>query len=328
MDNVIDVNIPKFWLEQEYVVKQRSMQEIAFDLGISAQIVYKILCTYGIQVRTNQYARKHLSIDKDWLIEEYVNKRRSTTDISKELNCGYNTINRRLREYGIVVRDNGKPQKTELLGQTFGKWTVLCEIPGKTEHHSCQWKCQCVCGQIKTLSTYTLTSGASKGCLTCDIAQTQAEKHVITSYYWGSLQSSAKKRGLDFAVTKDYVADLYEKQGRRCALTGLRLNMADTHCAWREGKQTASLDRINSLMTYEDGNVQWVHKMVNLAKWDMPQEEFIRVCHLVAKLHPMEIEEEVENPEISIDDEETSEWDSDLWRWVDERVKQKQIEEA
>ena len=31
----MDINIPKYWLEQEYVEKQRSMQEIAFDLGIS-----------------------------------------------------------------------------------------------------------------------------------------------------------------------------------------------------------------------------------------------------------------------------------------------------
>jgi len=324
IDNVINTNVPKFWLEQEYVIKQRSMQEIAFDLDISAQTLYRILCVYGIQVRTNQYARKHLSIDKDWLIEEYVNKRRSTTDISKELGCGYNTINRRLREYGIVVRDNGKPQKTELLGQTFGNWRVISEVSGKTENHSRQWRCKCTCGEIKVLSTYTLTSGASKGCPMCDVTQTQAEKHLITSYYWGSLQSSARKRGLNFAISKDYASDLYEQQGRRCTLTGMRLNMADTHSAWHEGKQTASLDRIDSLLGYENGNVQWVHKMVNLAKWDLPQEEFIRVCNLVARLHPVEIMEEEVNPEINIDDQETSEWDSDLWRMAGATIPQSQ----
>lgn len=317
----MDINIPKYWLEQEYVEKQRSMQEIAFDLGLSSEKLYKVLCAYGIRVRTNKYARRQLSIDKEWLIEEYVNKRRSTIDIAQELQCGYNTINRRLREYGIVVRDNSKSVAKNLIGQVFGKWTVLSKISGKTDSHLPQWKCECECGTISVLSTYNLTSGTSKGCSACVAVNVQAGKHLITSYYWASLESGARKRGIPFLITEQYIVDLYEKQERRCALTGMRLNIADTYNAWRDGMQTASLDRIDSLLPYQDGNVQWVHKTVNLSKWDIPQDEFIRICNMVAKLHPIEIPEENQNPENNVD-EEVSEWDSDLWRWVSEKVNQ------
>jgi len=45
---------------------------------------------------------------------------------------------------------------------------------------------------------------------------------------------------------------------------------------------TASLDRIDSSKGYIEGNVQWVHKMVNMSKQQYTQEEFINMCIAVA----------------------------------------------
>ena len=53
-------------------------------------------------------------------------------------------------------------------------------------------------------------------------------------------------------------------------LTGLDLNDKDY-----------SLDRIDSNNGYVEGNVQWVHKDVNMMKKDYNQEYFINICKLI-----------------------------------------------
>ncbi len=45
--------------------------------------------------------------------------------------------------------------------------------------------------------------------------------------------------------------------------------------------KTASLDRIDSRLGYEPGNIQWVHKDVNQMKWHLSNDRFIEVCRAV-----------------------------------------------
>jgi hypothetical protein len=44
-----------------------------------------------------------------------------------------------------------------------------------------------------------------------------------------------------------------------------------------------SVDRIDSLRGYVEGNVQWVHKKINIMKNVYSQEEFIILCKQVVK---------------------------------------------
>ena len=74
----------------------------------------------------------------------------------------------------------------------------------------------------------------------------------------------------------EYAWDLFLKQNRQCALTGLPLTIA------MHGNGNASLDRIDSLLGYEEGNVQWVHKHINLMKNALDENYFIKMCSLVA----------------------------------------------
>lgn len=48
------------------------------------------------------------------------------------------------------------------------------------------------------------------------------------------------------------------------------------------GNCTASFDRIDSSEGYTQGNVQWVHTMVNMCKNKYPQVDFIQMCKAVA----------------------------------------------
>jgi hypothetical protein len=45
---------------------------------------------------------------------------------------------------------------------------------------------------------------------------------------------------------------------------------------------TASLDRIDSNKDYVEGNIQWVHKHLNLMKNILSQEYFINLCNKVS----------------------------------------------
>lgn len=77
-------------------------------------------------------------------------------------------------------------------------------------------------------------------------------------------------RVLAFSVTAEYLWSLFLSQGRRCALSGRELRFGV--------RPTASLDRIDSSKGYVPGNVQWLHKVVNRAKSDQTDEDFIRMC--------------------------------------------------
>lgn len=56
-----------------------------------------------------------------------------------------------------------KKQKMDLIGQTYGRLTVVGEAPQKAQGGR-QWKCQCACGREKIVSHGNLRSGMSKSC--------------------------------------------------------------------------------------------------------------------------------------------------------------------
>ena len=46
---------------------------------------------------------------------------------------------------------------------------------------------------------------------------------------------------------------------------------------------SASLDRIDNSKDYVKGNVQWVHKAINMMRGSLSVMEFVALCALVAK---------------------------------------------
>ncbi len=94
--------------------------------------------------------------------------------------------------------------------------------------------------------------------------------HLIASYKEG-----AKSRKLKFSVTAKFLWNLFLKQNRKCAITGIDLTFVKNFT-------TASLDRIDSNKGYIKNNVQWVHKIINMMKYDHIQQDFINWCHLVS----------------------------------------------
>jgi hypothetical protein len=60
---------------------------------------------------------------------------------------------------------NGGRKVIDILGQTFGRWTVVA--PAGRQHHEAYWFADCACGNQKIVSAYSLRSGRSKSCGNC-----------------------------------------------------------------------------------------------------------------------------------------------------------------
>lgn len=106
----------------------------------------------------------------------------------------------------------------------------------------------------------------------------------ISGSYWRSVINGATKaRNLTFNITIEQVWEKYVHQNKKCALTGIPLVFAQFNKDFVSGKQTASLDRINSDIGYEINNVWWVHKRINMMKKEMSVEEFQYFCEQVSK---------------------------------------------
>lgn len=100
----------------------------------------------------------------------------------------------------------------------------------------------------------------------------------ISGANFKTYKANAIRRGIFFGLTIDYMWELYLIQKGKCALSGIDIVFGRTG----RDENTASLDRINSKSPYEVGNVQWVHKHINMMKLDHDENYFLSICKLIA----------------------------------------------
>ena len=122
-----------------------------------------------------------------------------------------------------------------------------------------------------------------KECKKC--AQSNTQKNGVMIYrgirlsWLKKFETSAKLRGIDWQIDADVVADLYEAQDAKCALTGWNIRFPETG---HHQMSSASIDRVDSAFGYLPENIQLVDKRVNMMKQQYSQDEFISVCLAVA----------------------------------------------
>ena len=142
----------------------------------------------------------------------------------------------------------------------------------------------CECGDIVIRVSAHLKRGrcSCKGCKAVEESK-KFGFFEIRQHHWSTIQHCAKQRKLIFNITPDYAWDIFIKQNRKCALSGMPIGFAKTKKGHATGETTASLDRIDSSKGYLEGNVQWLYKWINRMKSDYSQEEFINLCRKVVK---------------------------------------------
>jgi hypothetical protein len=99
--------------------------------------------------------------------------------------------------------------------------------------------------------------------------------------YLATLKASAKNRGIEFSVTYEYIWNLFLEQDRKCKYSGITIFFSRNNIEHIMGQATASLDRIDSSKGYIEGNLQWLHKRINIMKGNMSEKEFLDFCEAV-----------------------------------------------
>jgi hypothetical protein len=108
----------------------------------------------------------------------------------------------------------------------------------------------------------------------------------ISNSFFQRIISHARRRKIEFNLTIQEVWDLFLKQNRKCALSGL--NLVFPKSLNRNEIITASLDRIDSKKGYFIENVQWVHKDINFMKQSFSTEYFIQLCNQISLFNKQE----------------------------------------
>lgn len=179
-------------------------------------------------------------------------------------------------------------KKIDPINQIYGKLTVISEH-SKTRNGHYRYNCKCECGNTTNILLTHLRQDNTSSC-GCDRLIGSNHKQwtgvgEISGDFWHnhisrSATGSKGRKKIDLTITKEYVWDLFLKQNRKCKLSGIELKFPKTNSdkVW-----TASLDRIDSSLGYIEGNVQWVHKDINMMKRIYNNDYFINICKLIAE---------------------------------------------
>lgn len=180
----------------------------------------------------------------------------------------------------------------DLTGQRFGKLLVVSyvgQMPCGGQKKT-TWRCVCDCGGTTDCHAGNLKLGGAKSC-GCShkrhnsISPNWIGHEGLSGSFYSQIRNGALSRGLTFNVSMQFLWDMFLMQGEKCALSGVPISLSKAPRRSKELVNTASLDRISSLDGYENSNVQWVHKDVNLMKNKFDQPYFVEMCKRIAN-HP------------------------------------------
>ena len=167
-------------------------------------------------------------------------------------------------------------------GTRFGSWTVLGR--GANFDRNCgrgpdgrrdyRWRVRCDCGQEALVASGSLLGGHSKscGCYIGELLDTAAKNGLLSAY-----KSRAKRGGLSWGLSD---GDFFMLTLQNCDYCGCAPgNVVNTRrkSGLKKGAEYVynGIDQVDSSLGYEHDNCVPCCKICNLAKRNMPREEFI-----------------------------------------------------
>ncbi len=168
----------------------------------------------------------------------------------------------------------------ELTGTRIGILTVLGRAEVSRNGHA-KWWVRCDCGIEKSVFGTHLVRGNTVSCGGChmrDKSKNFQGVGELPKTYYSSLKRGADggkgRKPMTFDVTMEYLWETFKHQEHKCALSGLPIDFKS---------KTASCDRIDSSIGYVEGNIQWLHKDVNMMKRHYSEDYFKTLCRLVTE---------------------------------------------
>lgn len=162
------------------------------------------------------------------------------------------------------------------IGYIFGNNCEIIKFIGRNKLSNRIFECKCGCGNTFITNGSEISHRKSCGC-----SYKKQYCGDMSGEYWNRLIYGAKRRNISFEISKDYVWNLFIQQNGKCKYTKLQLKWGS--CDKKNNAITASLDRIDSSKGYIEGNVQWVHKIIQPMKMNMSHKKFIKLCKIISK---------------------------------------------
>lgn len=154
------------------------------------------------------------------------------------------------------------------IGKRFGNLVIVSQEQSSKDGMS-RWLCQCDCGNKHITRLRNLKNG---DCKSCGCLKLTRYGEISGSFFW-AIRNNAKTRDIPFEITIEEAWKQFENQKGKCAISGVEISLCKDHRQYKF--QTASLDRIDSNGHYTLGNIQWIHKELNVMKMAMPEEKFL-----------------------------------------------------
>lgn len=93
----------------------------------------------------------------------------------------------------------------------------------------------------------------------------------------------ARAKGLQFELSTKDILELLEKQGGKCALSGMKFDIRPHPRKGEKRPFCMSIDRIDNDLGYLKGNVRITTIIVNTARLNWSDEDFRRMCEAVSR---------------------------------------------
>lgn len=100
------------WLEDRYLLRGRTVLEVAEELGCSEVSVRRALLDHGIDLRAPDGPAE--LTDQAWLRGRYLELGHTMAEIAEAVGCSPDTVNKALWQAGIRTRNRGLPRPGRL----------------------------------------------------------------------------------------------------------------------------------------------------------------------------------------------------------------------
>ena len=167
--------------------------------------------------------------------------------------------------------------KINLVGYKFGRWTVLSFLGSKNRNF--YWEVVCECGYKVSRRTSEITSGRTKGCLTCagkDRVKIDSGFRAVLRDY----KRTAKERSLIWGLTNSELKKLCQSNCYYCGLAPSNLYYMK-RCTYSYQFIYNGIDRKNNEIGYVLENCVPCCMTCNRAKCKMSLEDFLKWIKLV-----------------------------------------------
>lgn len=213
-------------------------------------------------------------------LKKLLKTRLSAKIIGKSAGVSANAILYWAHKYKLPITPSYGRVK-DIRGKRFGRLVVVKMVGDIDNNGARKWLCRCDCGSEKIVVGSTLRYGATKSCGCISFERNFKGYGKLSKSYWNRIMKGAKKRNLKMALTIKDAWDLFQKQKGKCAVSGMPIHIT-TDYTNQHNEHTASFDRIDNKIGYVLGNVQWVHRDINMMRRTMSIEEFVSICRKVS----------------------------------------------